>query len=277
MLPLRYFTGGGLRSGPFRVLWILLAGSGLATAQPSEPSPGAPEPPAVAAPSAEEDPAGALDRASRAAAEEEFKPRAPEPVAGTDDLRIGPLVISPKTREVRFPVRLALREGILEYLLVDEQGKTYESVFKSAGFKGSELNFALLLVGCDPVPFSRFEEWLAAETPPAPETFPAASRVVVELRQNGQPVAWERILRAREGEGAPDFTWLVTGGFFTEDGRYAADFNKSLIALWRDPSAPVNCLSRSGNPYRGALGFEMNVANPDLAVDQEFELVLRAR
>ncbi|MCP3954596.1 MAG: hypothetical protein GY697_20610, partial [Desulfobacterales bacterium] len=54
-------------------------------------------------------------------------------------------------KEIRIPVRLAINEGILEYLLVGEHGKTYESVFKVAGNKPSELNFALLLLGAEPL------------------------------------------------------------------------------------------------------------------------------
>lgn len=66
--------------------------------------------------------------------------------------------INKKTKEIKIFSSLAIQQGILEYLLVGDHGKAYESVFKVSENKPSELNFALLLIGCVPLEYETFLE-----------------------------------------------------------------------------------------------------------------------
>nr|MCU0751014.1 hypothetical protein [Akkermansiaceae bacterium] len=43
--------------------------------------------------------------------------------------RIGDITFDQKTREVRFPCKVNMTDGLLEYLLVHQNGKVHESLF----------------------------------------------------------------------------------------------------------------------------------------------------
>lgn len=193
-------------------------------------------------------------------------------------ITIGPLTVDAEKRQIRMQVRLAITEGILEYLVVEAKGKTYESLFTWEGAKGSELNFALLLLGSEPLDFQKFTAW--RETPgegdmqsaPLP-TLPKNAGWRARLEQDGQPISWDRLLTSREGNLPSSLDFIHTGSFFTEDNRFAADINLSHLALWQDGSAILNLIDKSGNPYRGNLGFEINKAHPHVK-DTAYTLIL---
>ncbi|MDX2111174.1 MAG: hypothetical protein SFY80_13140 [Verrucomicrobiota bacterium] len=206
-----------------------------------------------------------------------------------DWLVLGGIRINKATREIRVQVELALTEGILEFLLVDGKGKTYESIFELNGNKPSELNFALLLAGVEPITFAKYMDWVNAQTakdeaaktdvPRAPLAlselgFAGNALIEIQLFREGQLLPWDKLVASREGKVPPRWYFVVTGGFFTTDGRFAGDMNLSYIALWRDPSAPINFLSREGNPYRGPQGFAMNNSDKSLSKGMKFELSL---
>lgn len=185
------------------------------------------------------------------------------------------ILVDKQKKEIRIRTNLAITKGILEYLLVGDAGKTYESVFQVTENLPSELNFALLLIGSEPLDFKRFMQLrndpngLAVLKKDHP-----VSLVEVDCLQNGHRVGWENLLKNRAGD-SNTFVWVHTGGFFLKDKRYAGDVELSHIAIWQDPSAVINLFSNMGNPYRGGFGLEMNRGNTALKVDQEFEIVIR--
>ena len=73
------------------------------------------------------------------------------------------IIINTEKKEIRIHCKLAITEGILEFFLVDEKGNTYESVFKVKDNKPSELHFALLLLGFEPIPFQTYYKLLDNE------------------------------------------------------------------------------------------------------------------
>ena len=93
--------------------------------------------------------------------------KSPDHSHGQNIIKLNNILVDKIKKEIRISAKLAVTEGILEYLLVGNHGKTYESVFKIGDNKPSELNFALLLIGCshvsshDGVPCERF--WILAE------------------------------------------------------------------------------------------------------------------
>ena len=194
-----------------------------------------------------------------------------------DRIQLHNLTIDKTKREVRLRVRLAIDRGILEYLLVGDHGKTYESAFKIDLNRPSELHFALLLIGSEPIAGDRLRELL--QDPNGEQLLLAehgASLLELEIRRHGNPVPLETLLNNREPAPSRPL-WVFSGGFFLPDNRYAGDLELSYIGIWPDPSAVINLFSNLKNPYRGVFGFEINRDNAGIAVNQEYDIVIRRR
>ena len=199
------------------------------------------------------------------------------PSTEKDMIELGHLTVNKINKEIRIKVKLAIEEGILEYLLVGHQGKTYESVFKLVDNKPSELNFALLLIGCKPLNFEKLMELISAKES-SPDNLKGHEQSLLEIQiyQNGKKVPLSRLVKNREGSTKP-LLWVYTGGYFAGENQYAGDAELSLIGIWPDPSAVINLFSTLGNPYQGDFGFEINKENKELKVDQDFEIVIRRK
>ena len=178
-------------------------------------------------------------------------------------------------KEIRIKAKLAITEGILEYLLVGHQGKTYESVFKVIDNKPSELNFALLLIGCKALKFDSLLE--LTNDPDGLEKLlknHKESILEIDIIKDGKKVDMQSLMRNREGSGN-GLVWVYTEGVFIEKHGYAADLEFSYIGIWPDMVAVINLFSTLKNPYGGDFGFEINKGNNELTVDQDFEILIR--
>lgn len=195
--------------------------------------------------------------------------------ADSDVMVINNISQDKKKMEIRIRSRLAITEGILEYLLVGDQGKTYESVLKVARNLPSELNFALLLIGCEPLRYDKFMSLLKdGNGIKALKAEHKASLVELTIRQNNEPIGFPQLVRKRKKGDSP-LLWVFTGGYFLQNNRFAGDLLYNYIGVWPDRSAIINLFSNLGNPYRGDFGYEMNRSNKELKVDQEFEILIR--
>jgi len=196
--------------------------------------------------------------------------------AAEDNLMVlNNITLDKNKKEIRLKTTLAITEGILEYLLVGDQGKTYESVLKVARNLPSELNFALLLIGCEPLRYDTFMSLLQEEK--GVETLRTdhkASLIEVEIRQNNRHVDIHRLIKNRENRPV-EMTWVFTGGYFLQNNRFAGDLIFNYIGIWPDRTAIINLFSSLSNPYQGDFGYEMNKENKELKVDQEFEIIIR--
>lgn len=189
-------------------------------------------------------------------------------------INLNHIVVNKVRREIRMTVQLALEAGILEFFLVADHGKTYESTFKIADNSPSDLNFALLLIGCRPLPFDRFEHLTRQKDGLDRLLQDHKSAVLdIEIQKDGKPIPFYQILTDRESQDkAP--VWVHTGSYFLPGNRYAADLEAGYIGIWPNERMVVNLFSAHRNPYRGDFGFEMQ---PGLRVDEEYELVIRRR
>jgi len=178
---------------------------------------------------------------------------------------------------------------------VADGGKEYESVL-SLGCRPSHLQVAMLIAGyqageVNPQARGDFAGGRDPTTDPAANPLPAgapqvtgppgdywASRageptrvtVDVEIRQadgTWKPQPLEGLLvDRRTGRSPPRLTWAFTGSFFTLDETtrreyFVAEAEKSIIALWYDPTALLNLVDDIGNPYRGdSQGLQVNRA-----------------
>jgi len=180
-------------------------------------------------------------------------------------------------KEIRIKVKLSIREGILEYLLVSEPGKTYESVFKVLENVPSELNFGLLLLGSQPLRFDKFMNLHQDKDGISKlQADHADSLVELTFYKAGKPVEWTSLMKRREASKAP-LVWVHTGGLFVKDNKYAGDFELSHIGIWPDVTAVINLFAQMGNPYHGGFGLEINSGNVELLPEQQYEIVIRRK
>lgn len=195
-----------------------------------------------------------------------------------DSVRINDISVDKKSGEIRVKTAFAIDVGILEYFLVGEEGKTYESALKmSSKTKTSELNFALLLVGAKPVPFDEYKAFmkqkdgltkLAAKYPKA--------LFSIDMIVYGVKLSPMLFMKDREGIHKKLY-WVYTGGYINKTGKYMADIDYCSIGIWPDPSAPLNLFNMGSNPYGGDNeGFALTHPNDiEISEDLPVEIIIK--
>ena len=145
--------------------------------------------------------------------------------------------------------RVALTNGILEFVAVEAGGRDYESLL-TLTCRPSALKFALLLLGLH-----------------EGETNGAPLRLDVEWTVAGKPhrVPVETLLLDRNTEKSPAaLPFIFSGSSFGFDLTgsnqiFYADVEQAHVALWWQPAVLINVRDDRGNPYRGDdQGFEVN-------------------
>lgn len=210
-------------------------------------------------------------------------------------IRLPAIEVCRSSAEVRIDGQVCIDQGILEYLAVATGGKEYESLF-SLACRPSHLQAAMLIAGCqvgevDPDARGDFAGAPNPTTDPAADLPPPGApqvaspskdywtsrkgeptRVVLDVEIRQGDGAWKRqsiesfLVDRRAGKNPGRMIWAFTGSFFATDETsrrefFAADAEKSLIALWYDPTCLLNLTQDVGNPYRGdASGLEVNKA-----------------
>lgn len=189
-------------------------------------------------------------------------------------VQMGNISVDAVKKEICIKTLLAIKHGILEFLLVGNHGKTYESALKIDKNNPSDLHAALLLLGVEPIESKRFQEAFDKKT--SAESFLKAfphSALTMEIRHKGRAIDLHKLIKSREKGKKINNLWVFTGSFFTKNG-YAADLGRSYISVWPDPCAVINLYSIHGNPYKGQFGFRMHGMHP-WKVGESFEIVLR--
>lgn len=188
--------------------------------------------------------------------------------AQTSDLaRAGSVVHLPgltihggKEKFIEATGRIALTDGILEFIAVEPEGRDYESLL-ILHCRPSALQFALLLIGCEP--------GTSAHVARPGEKLGTALRMEVEWQSDGKaqrhPVE-KLIINRRTGKPPAKLPWVFTGSHFvknpvTEREEFLSDAEQAFIALVWQPGIVINLGGEHGDPYRGDdLGFEVNKA-----------------
>jgi hypothetical protein len=151
-------------------------------------------------------------------------------------LRIGEVNLDPTTRSIRFPAKMNLREGAVEYAVTTATGKTHESAFTTTA-SPRDVHVALLLLGVKPAPCGGNPDHILAV--PAE----AAVRVTLEWEIEGklESHAIQELITLTEPAGTrlPDRFWLYNGSRFNEAG-FAATLDGSIISLIADDLALIN-------------------------------------
>lgn len=162
--------------------------------------------------------------------------------------RIGDILINKKERSISFPAMVNMEKGLLEYLLVREGGKTHESLLRTAVDPYS-LQIAFLLLG-----YEGTDRPLARQGDPDTPRGEVVGLTVTRAGTGGtaETVDYERwICRKidREACEVPRLEWVYTGSV-VRDGRFLAQLEGSVIALYHDPAALIDTTTKGGESDR---------------------------
>jgi len=157
---------------------------------------------------------------------------------GEHRYRIGEIELDASAREIRFPAEINQREGVLEYILVHEQGKVHESLLRT-GISPAALQVALRLLRFRPGSGTLFDHfWPPGERP---EREPLGETLELRVSWPGRPPfpVREAILDRGTGEAMDPALWIYSGSEMVE-GRFQAEVEGSIVAIYRDRLAMVN-------------------------------------
>ncbi len=168
---------------------------------------------------------------------------------------IGGVQINSATREVRIPCTVNMTEGIIEYALVTETGKTHESLLKTK-VKPFDVQLAMLLCHYEPHPgelvdiLSNAQPELLAFLKKKMEK-PGANLVKLTAEwkdkdgKNQNAALGDWIHNEREKK-ALDIPHWVFNGSDIGDGNFSADIEGSVISVHHDLAGIIS------NPARWA-------------------------
>ncbi len=150
-------------------------------------------------------------------------------------------------QQISFPGVINQREGLVEYLLVGEKGKTHESLIRTI-IQPRDIHLALLLIGLkenpkpnqsQPLPPSTIDSAYLKSTPPLKGT---PVRVFVSWKLGGkqrQVPAEDWINNLQTGHPMTHGDWTYNGSMI-ENGVFLADQELSIISVITDPTALIN-------------------------------------
>ncbi len=172
-------------------------------------------------------------------------PARPLHAADAAPLSLGRVIVDPRRRTVYMPARLNQTNGVIEYALVTDYGKTHESLLiTEAGPR--DLQGALLLLNLQPAGPGSLAAHGSADPAPA-----SALEISVAWSTAGQTnrLALEKLIGLVTGGGADlagaitghlaPGPWLFNGSTFSTEG-FVAHFEGSIVSLIRDPGAVAN-------------------------------------
>lgn len=186
-----------------------------------------------------------------------IKPETPKKIAankasvkslGEHRYQIGNITFNGKTREIRFPATMNLEKGLLEYVLVTEEGKIHESLL-STNVRPAQLQIALKLCHYSEGVGDTFDA-LFPEDEKKGEAGKAnrgsTIQITVEWIEKSDDI--EKPRRFQIGELIRDLKtdgpmeegqWIYTGSIIYE-GSFIAETEGTLIAVYIDNGSLIN-------------------------------------
>ncbi len=179
---------------------------------------------------------------------------------------LGKVVLDRARRAVAFPAVVNQRSGLVEYVLVTEQGKTHESVLRTEAAP-RDIHVALLLLNARPASSPVFPDDPAAPLPGVPVRIEASW--VEDGREVRRPLE-DLVITTNRGDRLVRGPWAYTGSYVSR-GTFVAQEEGSIVALQVDPSALIN------NPRPGRENDELHHVNPQAlpAGDQAVTVTIR--
>lgn len=165
--------------------------------------------------------------------------------------RLGSMEFDQKKREIRFPGKVNMQEGLLEYVIVHESGKVHESLLTTS-VKPFELNVVLLLLNWKKsnVFFDESRPEPQGTASKAAEN-PAGSHVdvFVEWKETGGQTQTTRVedwvRRTMKEDTVKKGPFIYTGSIVAPDGTFIAEQSGCIVSLYADRGCILN------NPREG--------------------------
>ncbi len=161
--------------------------------------------------------------------------------------QIGEVVFDRKTREIRFPTKVNMTEGLLEFLVVHQNGKVHESLLVTE-VSPTHLNLAFTLLRYPPskelYPLPNETGGVSDNFPEVPADVKAAARVSIEVEWTDEgkirrvPVN-EWIQHAVKSSAMPAGPWVYGGSDFHE-GKFVAEISGDITAIFLSMAALIN-------------------------------------
>lgn len=161
--------------------------------------------------------------------------------------RIGNVTFDKKTREIRFPTKVNMTEGLLEYLVVHQNGKVHESLLVTE-VSPTHINLAFTLLRYTP---SRELYALPNGTGGISDKFPEVSEEVKNGSRITFDVEWTIDGKTKR---APVIDWIqhavkttamksgpwVYGGSEFYDGKFVPETSGDIAAIFLSQAALIN-------------------------------------
>ncbi|UFS69557.1 YdjY domain-containing protein [Geomonas sp. RF6] len=154
--------------------------------------------------------------------------------------RLGAVEIDKRGGTLTFPAEVNMDKGLLEYLLVHSKGKTHESLLRTK-VEPYTLQLACLLLGLEGTSAP-----LAAQGAPERPTGEEVEIFLSSEERKSQPSEeWMINLVNGAKKPVPPMTWIFTGSMVV-NGRFAAEADGSMVAVYHDPVAIIDNASKGG-------------------------------
>ncbi|MEY3896556.1 MAG: hypothetical protein RLZZ214_2076 [Verrucomicrobiota bacterium] len=162
--------------------------------------------------------------------------------------QIGGVVFDEKSREIRFPTRVNMTEGLLEFLIVHQNGKVHEALL-STEISPTQLNLAFTLLrytaSKELYPLPNETGGTSGNFPEVPAEIKAAARVTIDVEWSDAegkvrrvPVN-EWIQHAVKTSAMPAGPWVYGGSVFNETS-FAAEASGDVAAIFLSMEALLN-------------------------------------
>ncbi len=143
--------------------------------------------------------------------------------------RIGQVLIDKNKREVSFPAKIEARAGLIEYLAVHTEGKTYEAELSTEA-RPVHLQVALIMLGLQYGQNINFRNEALEPKGGKVEIFVEDGEKRLEMKD----VIYDRVRKT----GLEGGEFIFSGSKFAA-GYFLAEQEGSLIALFKDPGAVI--------------------------------------
>jgi hypothetical protein len=161
--------------------------------------------------------------------------------------QIGAVTFDQKTREIRFPAKVNMAEGLIEYLIVLAQGKLHEALLITE-ISSTHLNLAFSLLRYPPsrelflIPDE--DGRLTDKYPEVPAAIKAGARIAIDVEWDDQgrtrrvPINdWiQHAVKTTAMDAGP---WVYSGSDFNE-GKYVPEITGDIAAILVSPAAIIN-------------------------------------
>jgi hypothetical protein len=181
--------------------------------------------------------------------------------------RIGSVTFDQKTREIRFPASINMNDGLLEFIIVHENGKIHESLLKT-DISPTHLNLAFTLLRYPPSPelYRRPD----AGPPAVSETTQTGARISIRVEwKDGEktrdiPIN-EWVQHTVNGTTMPEGPW-VYGGSEIQGGKFVPETTGDIAAIYLSNTSLINYPGKDNGDDTVWFAYPKRVPAPDTPV-----------